>query len=176
MPSYRHSKPAVQPLQLYQIVTYAGSIPIVVSCKMKTAAHLRARYGAESAGGQRFCPDIAGLLLRQAADELRREDNADAAARAAAFIVDRDEPFITGQAYLNDFRTIYRGEDGAIHVSSPGLYQNYDSWFTAILPEWLRGQSYCHLATVESLKAVAMGKMAPGATITTGDNAPTRPR
>ena len=176
MPSYRHAKPAAKPLRIYQVVTYDARLPIVVSCKMKTAAHLRAVYGADAAGDQRFCPDIARVLRQQAADALRGEGDADAAARAMTFIVDRDGPFITGQAYLQDFRTLYRGEDGAVHISSPGLYQNYDSWITALLPKALQGQSYCHLATVESLKSVATGARPPGTTITTGDDAPTQPR
>ncbi len=175
MPSYRHSKPSIKPLRLYQVVTYAGSMPIVVSCKMKTAAHLRATYGASAAGDQLFCPDIARMLQQQAADELRSENNTDAAARVMEFIIDRDEPFISGQAYLKDFRTIYRGADGTTHVASPGLYQDYDSWITMFLPEFLKGQSYCHLATVESLKAIATGQSQPGVTITTKDDAPVRP-
>ena len=156
MPSYRHSKPSIKPLRLYQVVTYAGPMPTVVSCKMKTAAHLRAIYGAKAAGDQLFCPDIARLLQQQAADELRSENNADAAVRVMAFMIDRDAPFITGQAYLEDFRTVYRADNGAIHVSSPGLYQNYDSWITTFLPEFLKGQSYCHLATVESLNSTSI--------------------
>jgi hypothetical protein len=173
MPSYRHSKPAAQPLKIYQVVTYSDRTPIVVSCKMKTAAHLRETYGTNAAGQQHFCPDIALMLQKQAIDELKADGQADAAQRLTAFVIDRDEPFISGQAYLKDFRTMYRGEDGAVHVSSPGLYQNAESWYTPLLPAILKGQSYCHLATVESLKAVASGAMAPGTTITTNDDAPT---
>jgi hypothetical protein len=174
MPSYRHSKPAAKPLTIYQVVTYAAQMPIVVSCKMKTAAHLRANYGEDAAGQQFFCPDVARILQQQAIEELQGEGRTEAAARAARFVIDPDEPFITGQAYLKDFRTIYHAEDGAVHISSPGLYQNHESWYTPLLPEMLKGQSYCHLATVESVKAVATGERAPGTTITTIDDAPTQ--
>ena len=173
MPSYRHSKPAVQPLKIYQVVTYADQTPIVVSCKMKTSAHLRDVYGASAAGQQLFCPDIALMLQQQAINELTRDGQADAAARLAAFVIDKDKPFITGREYLADFRTISSGADGVVHVSSPGLYQDAESWYTPLLPAFLKGQSYCHLATVEYLKAVATGAMSPGATITTADDAPT---
>lgn len=173
MASYRHSKPAFEPLKIYQVVTYAASLPIVVSCKMKTSAHLREVYGAKAAGQQLFCPDIALMLKQQAIAELTTEGQADAASRATTFVLDHDVPFVTGRDYLADFRTIYRTEDGATHVSSPGLYQNLESWYTPLLPEFLKGQSYCHLATVEYLKAVATGAMAPGTTITTNDDAPT---
>ncbi len=175
MPSYRHSKPSPNPLLIYQAVTYAGKLPIMVSCKLKTAAHLRAVYGPEAAGEQRFCP-AATRELRAAAVELLRQNNeAEAAERAAAFVIDEDEPYVTGRDYLADFPLSYRGPDGAIHVSSHGLFQDYDSWITAILPRQVQGQSYCHLATVDYLTALARGEMQPGTVVTTADDAPVVP-
>jgi len=176
MPSYRHSKPAAKPHAIYQVVTYDKSMPVVVSCKVKTAAHLRAEYGADAAGEQKFCPHMAQLLRQQAVDELTSEAKPEAAARAAAFVIDKNEPFIAGNDYLADFRAIYAGADGAVHISSPGLYQDYDAWYTFLLPEIVQGQSYCHLATVEMIKAVAAGEMPPGTVFTTADDAPTQPR
>lgn len=175
MPSYRHSKPAIQPLKIYQVVTYADQMPLVVSCKMKTAGHLREAYGEASAGAQLFCPDMAAMLQQQAIAELTTEGQADAAARVAEFVIDQNKPFVTGQEYLADFRSIYRADDGKIHVSSPGLYQDPESWYTSFLPNFLKGQSYCHLATVDALKAVAQGALEPGRVITTNDDAPTKP-
>ncbi len=149
MPSYRHSKPFVKPLRIYQVVTYAGRRPIVVSCKVKTAAQLRAVYGPQAAGTQRSCPDLTRLARDQAVAALRQAGNAAAAARAA---------------------------DGRTHLSSPGLFQDYDRWFTRFLPEKFQGQAYCHLPTVDYIEAVATGEMPPGATITTGEDAPVTPR
>lgn len=176
MAEYRHSKPGIEPLRIYQVVTYAGRMPVVVSCKMKTAAHIRAAYGAAAAGEQKYCDAAARELQRQAVADLRRDGRPAAAEAAAVFVVDRTEPYITGQAYLKDFVPIYRAPDGAIHVNSPGLYQDYDAWYTALLPEFVKGQSYCHLASVELIKAVASGDIAPGLTVTTADEASTQPR
>jgi hypothetical protein len=173
MPSYRHSKPAAKPITIYQVVTYRGQMPLVVSCKMKTSGHLREVYGESAAGKQLFCPDIALMLQQQAVAELTAEGKAEAATRAGQFVIDRNQPFVTGREYLADFKTIYKAADGAIHVSSPGLYQDPESWYTPLLPDFLKGQSYCHLATVESLKAVASGALEPGTVITTSDDAPT---
>jgi hypothetical protein len=173
MPSYRHSKPAAKPIKIYQVVTYQGQMPLVVSCKMKTSGHLREVYGETLAGQQLFCPDIAVMLQKQAVAELSAEGQPDAATHASQFVIDRNLPFVTGREYLADFQTVYRTGDGAIHISSPGLYQDPESWYTPLLPDFLKGQSYCHLATVESLKAVATGALEPGKVITTGDDAPT---
>ncbi len=175
MPSYRHSKPSPNPLLIYQVVTYAGKLPIMVSCKVKTAAHLRAVYGPEAAGEQRFCPAATRALLATTVSTLRDNNDAGAAERAAAFVINEDEPYVTGRDYLAPFPLSYPGEDGAVHISSHGLFQNYDSWITAILPRQVQGQSYCHLATVEYLTALARGEMEPGTVVTTADDAPVVP-
>lgn len=176
MPEYRHSKPSADPHRIYQVVTYAGNMPVLVSCKTKTAAHLRAVYGPEAAGTQYFCPELGRRVQRQAADELAAAGETEAAARAAAFVVDDDEPYVTGREYLADFELSHKAADGSVHLSAPGLFQDYDSWITRFLPWQVQGQSYCHVATVDYVKALATGEMAPGTVITTADNAPVTPR
>jgi len=176
MPEYRHSKPSADPHRIYQVVTYAGSMPIVVSCKTKTAAHLRAVYGPEAAGTQYFCPELGRRVQRQAFDELTASGDTEAAARAAAFVVDDNEPYMTGRDYLADFELSFKGPDGNVHLNSFGLFQNYDSWITRFLPWQVQGQSYCHVATVDYVKALARGEIEPGTVITTADDAPVTAR
>lgn len=175
MPSYRHSKPAAEPFNIYQVVTYRGSEPVMVSCKMKTAAHLRAAYGPKAAGKQLTCPDVTRRVQAEAVADLRLTDPV-AAAKAAAFVIDANEPYITGSGYLADFPLSYRAPDGAIHLNSPGLFQDYDSWITWFLPAKVQGQSYCHLPTVDYVKSLATGAMQPGMVVTTVDDAPVTPR
>jgi hypothetical protein len=108
--------------------------------------------------------------------ELRAAGQAEAATRLAAFVVDATEPYSTGQSYLQDFTPAARGDDGKVHLASPGLFQDYDSWYTWILPEQVQGQLYCHIPTVAYLKALATGAMTPGTVITTGEGATVTPR
>jgi len=176
MPEYRHSKPSTDPHRIYQVVTYAGSMPVVVSCKTKTAAHLRAVYGPEAAGTQYFCPELGRRVQRQAVDQLTAAGETEAAARAAAFVVDDNEAYMTGRGYLADFELSFRAGDGNVHLNSPGLFQNYDSWITRFLPWQVQGQSYCHVATVDYVKALARGDIQPGTVITTADDAPVTSR
>ena len=174
MPAYRASKPSPDPLMIYQVVTYAEQRPIMVSCKVKTAAHLRATYGEAAAGEQRFCPDVTRLVRAQAVAELQAEDPA-AAAKATAFLIDENEPYITGQSYLAEFALSYVADDGTVHINSPGLFQNYDHWITWFLPDRFQGQSYCHIASVDYMKALATGEMEPGTIVTTTEDAPVMP-
>ncbi|MEZ5565980.1 MAG: hypothetical protein R3F24_10875 [Gammaproteobacteria bacterium] len=172
MPSFRHSKSSAEPFEIYQVVTYAGQRPIVVSCKMKTAAILRAVFGPSAAGEQLGCPDITQQIRALAIDELGRDGLPKAADRAARFVIDDNEPYITGRSFLADFPLSYQAPDGLVHLNSPGLFQDYDSWITPLLPKIFQGQIYCHLPTVEYVKALATGEMQPGTVITTADDAP----
>ena len=176
MPEYRHSKPSADPLMIYQVVTYNGEHPVMVSCKIKGAAHIRSAYGEEAAGEQRYCPEITRRVQAQAVAELRQEKLGDAADKAQALVVDENEPFMTGRDYLADFPLSYIAEDGLVHLNSPGLFHDYDSWTTWILPENFEGQAYCHLPTVFYLKALATGEMQPGTVMTTADDAPVVPQ
>jgi hypothetical protein len=175
MPAYRKSKSAANPHNIYQVVTYAGAMPIVVSCKVKTAAHLRAVYGPQAAGAERSCADLTRRAQSAAVAQLQAAGLAEAAQRAAAFVVNDNEPYTTGQAYLGDFELSYLGPNGAIHLNSPGLYQDYDSWITRFLPWQVQGQQYCHTATADYIRALATGRMEPGTVITTVDDAPVTP-
>ena len=175
MASFRHSKPLIQPFTIYQVVTYAEQRPIMTSCKMKSAAHLRAAYGPQAAGAQRFCPDIARLVRAQAVAALRQANISAAAERAANFVIEENAPYLAGRSYLADFQLSYRSSNGLIHLNSPGLFQAYDSWITPLLPKIFQGQSYCHLATVEYVMALATGVMQPGTVMTTADGAPVTP-
>jgi len=175
MPDYRASKPSPDPLLIYQVVTYDDKRPIAVSCKVKTADHLRAVYGEEAAGEQRRCSAIAELVRQQAIRELEAEYPPAAAAKARSFIIDDNEPFMTGQAYLESFELSYLDEEGNIHIQSPGLQTDWENLLFWILPNRLRGQTYCHLATVPYMKALATGAIEPGTILTTADDAPTTP-
>jgi pimeloyl-ACP methyl ester carboxylesterase len=175
MASFRHSKPSIRPFRIYQAVTYAGARPIRASCKMKTAAHLRAVYGAEAAGSQGSCADMTRLLQAQAVAALRDAGRTEAADKAAGFVIDEQEPFVTGRAFLAEYRLSYEGTDGRLHLSSPGLFQDYDSWITPLLPKIVQGQSYCHVPTPEYLVALASGEIPPGTLVTTADDAAVTP-
>jgi hypothetical protein len=172
MPDYRASKPAVNPLTIYQVVTYEGSMPIVVSCKVKTSDHLIAEYGEDAAGKQRYCPEISKLVTAQAARELEA-DNPEAAAAARAINIEPTEPYATGASYLSDFQSIVQTTDGGLSILTPGLQTDWENWMFWIMPDRVRGQTYCHIPTVEYVKAVVTGELEPGQTIHTRDDAPT---
>ncbi len=176
MPDYRASKPAPDPLMIYQVVQYQGSTPILVSCKVKSSDHLRAVYGENAAGEQERCVKMARRIQAQAVVDLTQAGLHDAANKAGQFVVDDAEPYLTGREYLSDFELSYTGEDGAVHIATPGLQSNWDTLMRWIMPDRVMGQTYCHLATVDYFKGLATGDFEIGTLMTAADDAPTVPR
>ncbi len=175
MDAYRKSKPSPKPLMIYQVVSYEGTMPVMVSCKVKAADHIRSVYGEDAAGEQQSCPVLAAMIRNQAVLELGREGNAEAAEQLRAYVLEQNEPYTTGSSYLADFELSFVGDDGAVHINSPGLQNDYESLWAYIMPEKFIGQTYCHLATTQYLKALATGEMEPGLVMTTGDDAQVTP-
>jgi hypothetical protein len=175
MDDYRASKPEPEPLKIFQVVTYDDKRPLMVSCKVKAADHLRAIFGEDAAGEQLTCPAVTEVISAQAITELEQEYPPEAAAKARAFVIDDQEPHLTGRDYLADFQLSYVSEDGAIHISSPGLQTDWDNMLIWIMPNRIRGQTYCHLATVQYMKALATGAIEPGTMMVTTDDARTTP-
>lgn len=174
MDDYRASKPSANPLNIYQVVTYSGSVPIAVSCKVKTVDHLKAVYGPDAAGEQGNCSDVTRITKEQAIAELLLSGNAEAMNRAKRFEIVDNKPYIAGRSYLQDFQLSFESE-GRIYFNSPGLQTNWESWLFKLFPDSLRGQTYCHLATVDYMKSVALKDVQPGTLITTEDGAQTVP-
>ena len=115
------------------------------------------------------------LVRQQAVRELEAEYPPEAAAAARAFIIDQNEPYMTGRDYLQNFELSYRDPEGNIHIQSPGLQTDWESLLCYIMPDRVCGQTYCHLATVSYLKALATGAVEPGLVLTTADDAVTVP-
>ena len=82
---------------------------------------------------------------------------------------------MTGQSYLEDFELSYLDPEGKVHIQTPGLQTDWENWLFYLLPDRLRGQTYCHIATVPYIKALATGAVEAGTVLTTGDNAQTTP-
>ncbi|MEE4185792.1 MAG: hypothetical protein V2J12_08495 [Gammaproteobacteria bacterium] len=175
MDDYRGSKPEPDPLKIFQVVTYDDKRPVMVSCKVKAADHLRAVYGETAAGNQEICAAVTRLTRAQAVRELEQEYPEAAAERARNFVIDENEPSLAGQTYLSEFELSYTDSEGRVHIQSPGLQTDWDNWLIWLFPNRLRGQTYCHLATVPYMKALATGAVEPGTVMVTTDDAQTTP-
>jgi hypothetical protein len=159
--SFRQSKPTPRPLTNSQFVTLdEQGRPKMVSCKVKSADHIRSEYGADAAGPQRYCREITVMVHAKLVARLEA-DEPELAATVRGYIIEPDEPQPTGAMYLSPFPLAFADGDGNLHINTQSLQVNWDDWHFWIMPNVLRGQTYCHIITPEYLEALGRGQAQP---------------
>ena len=159
--AYRKSKLTIPPLTGSQYVWLdERNRPKMVSCKVKSADHLRDHYGEEAAGEQRPCRDITLMVRDMAATRLEAEDPS-LAATLRSYVIEPDVPFTTGRAYLTPFPLAFQGTDDQLHIHTQSLQIDWLDYKWILMPYTLRGQTYCHLITPEHIEALARGDAQP---------------
>ncbi len=159
--SFRQSKPTPRPLTTSQVVTLdEQGRPKMVSCKVKSADHIRAEYGEDAAGPQRYCREITVMVHAEVVAKLEAEEP-ELAATIRGYVIEPDEPYNTGRMYLSDFPLAFADGDGNLHINTQSLQVNWDDWHFWIMPNVLRGQTYCHIITPEYLEALGRGQAQP---------------
>lgn len=159
--AYRKSKLTIPPLTGSQYVWRdERGRPKMVSCKVKSADHLREEYGEDAVGEQRPCRDITLLTQSMVAGRLEAEDPS-LAATVRSYVIEPDEPFNTGSAYLTPFPLAFEGRDGRLHIHTQSLQVDWLDYKWILMPYVLRGQTYCHLITPEHMEALARGDAQP---------------
>lgn len=164
------SKPLVDPLETQQYVEYADdarSRPLRISCKLKTADHIRAVHGADAARAIEN-PNICREINRSTILEVWR--GLDAATRASAvvppqrFLLDGDRNEFMGSRWVKPYTFVYAGADGAVHVRAKALLVNWDDWRWKLAPASFRGTHYCHLIAPEYVRELMLGTATATAT------------
>ena len=159
--AYRKSKLLAPPLVNSQYVWPDDSgRPKMVSCKVKSADHIRDEWGEAAGGEQRPCRDITLLVQDGVADKLEAENPA-LAATVRSYVIEPDEPFNTGRAYLTPFPLAFEGADGKLHIHTQSLQIDWLDYKWIVMPYVLRGQTYCHIITPEHMEALARGDAQP---------------
>jgi len=159
--AYRKSKLMISPLDNSQFVTLDDQRrPKMVSCKVKSADHIRDYYGDDAAGIQRPCRDITLLVQVNVAKQLESEDPA-LAATVRSYVIEPDEPFTTGSAYLTPFPLTFPGADDTLHIHTQSLQIDWLDYKYILMPYILRGQTYCHFIAPEHMEALARGEAQP---------------
>lgn len=161
MASFRQSKPTPRPLTNSQFVTLDDrGEPKMISCKVKSADHIRTEYGADAAGEQRECRDITLMVRDNVANRIEPRDRILAAA-IRNYAIEPDRIYQTGRAYLAPFPLTFQNWDGNYHINTQSLRVDWTDWRWFIMPNVLRGQIYCHIIAPEHLEALAWGRVAP---------------
>ncbi len=159
------SKPAIRPLETQQYAWYtSGASPRLrmISCKMKTADHIRTEYGADQSGDEGSC----SILLRDTLTSVRASFTARERGRlkfggATRVVVDDDALNSMGPIWLEPYAIAYAAPDGALHLQSKGMRNDWLDPRLANTPPQFKGTRYCHLIAPGYLRALLLGEVPP---------------
>ncbi len=160
--AFVESKPAPRPLETRQYVWFedeSRTRPKMISCKMKTADHIRVEYGADQVGDDTSCAAINELTIAAVRDALtpaeRRRAKFDGGTRV---VLDPDTVMTNGPLWLEPYAMAYVAPDGALHLKSKGMKNDWLDPRLANAEARFKGTRYCHLAAPEYLRRVLLGE------------------
>ena len=163
--AFKLSKPGIEPLRTHQFVTRnARGIPIGVSCKTKSADHLRSVHGPKAAAdpnvpaNHHSCRDLHREMIREIVATLSPTERTGLREPPHRVMLDPDGLRYTGSQWVKSAAEVYRGEDGRIHLRASALFAEWEDWRWKIMPESWRGNHYCHLVAPEYIRALMLGE------------------
>lgn len=155
------SKPSVRPLRTEQYVWFedeARARPKMVSCKMKTADHIATEYGAGQVAGEGECADINRATLERVLASMdsgeQRRLRFDGGARV---VFEPEFRTADGPVWLAPFALTTLGSDGALHIHSLAMRNDWLDPALANAPPQFKGTRYCHLIAPQYLLRVLRG-------------------
>jgi hypothetical protein len=157
------SKPGIDPLETQQYVEYADAArtqPRRISCKLKSADHIRAVHGAVAAKAienPNLCREINRAMILEVWRGLDAAARATAAVPPHRFMLDGDRNEIMGSRWVKPYAYVYAGTGGTVHVLAKALLVNWDDWRWKLAPARFRGTHYCHLIAPEYVRELMLG-------------------
>lgn len=155
------SKPKIRPLETEQYTTLddAGR-PKIISCKMKTVDHLKAEYGEAAAGEDASCAAwnrrTWEAVLTGFTDKERRGLRFD---EGRDVVFDLDVVTNQGQIWVLPFPIARVDPDGALHLLSKSMKNDWTDPRYADAPVLVRGTRYCHLVAPDYLRGLLLGEI-----------------
>lgn len=154
------SKPQPQPLQTEQFQWYGdeGRTRLqMISCKLKSADHVREVYGADQAGDEGTCDRMNRLTVDRAYAKLSRTAKDRIRVPRERFAFDADDVRPSGEEWLKPFAIVRRTTDGMLHVVSNSLRTDWTDARFRDRPPRFRGVHYCHLVAPDYVERLALG-------------------
>lgn len=162
--SFVESKPGITPLETQQFSeppSATGGVSPRVSCKMKTADHIRSVHGASAtrvADDRNACRELNRDTILSVWARLPAQQRARVAVPPSRFMLHADENRITGSSWTAPYQHVW-GEGDRVHVRAKALLVLWDDWRWKLAPDRFRGTHYCHLITPEYARALMLGQL-----------------
>jgi hypothetical protein len=169
--SFKLSKPVGKPLTTAQFVVMGkhpktgAEYPQQISCKMKTADSIIKYNGAGTAGADGDCKAIQQGIIDTALANLSATDKQLALKNRAGVVKAADDVVVwIGPRWLEPWPwpSASQTEAGKIAITSKALFVKDSAVIP--MPDRFKGTHYCHLATPEYVRLLAIGEIpAPAA-------------
>jgi len=164
--SFIESKAFDEPFTVHQYwsspVAGEGSMPTVVSCKMRTAERINAAHSPGAvpvAQGDLSCDVLHREMLEQVYTAV---PSGEQAVPRGQWVVDEEQVTYMGPRWLEPwpFEPLARGDEGGLHLQTRALYVPKAWWIP--MPDRFLGNYYCHLIAPDYLRALVRGEFKPG--------------
>jgi len=162
---FTKSKPVARPLITTQYVwpesTALNAMPMMVSCKMKTADHLVSEYGEGAAGTDIGCGGVNALTLQRVLASMKLTER-----RRALFgggknvVIEPDIVTALGPIWLEPY-AMARIDKGRLHLQAKAMRNDWLDPRYLTAPPQFRGTRYCHLVAPEYLRRLLLGETEP---------------
>lgn len=166
--AFKRSKPQADPLTTHQYLSVNQRRGLTrISCKTKTADHLRAVFGPTIAPAptyphlaDRSCRDVHRAMVLALWREASPAERAAAPHPPSRLMLDADLAYMTGSSWIQSPAEAYLGADQRLHLRAVALFAAWDDWRWKIMPDIFRGNHYCHLIAPESLRELMLNPAA----------------
>ncbi len=161
--AFTESKASVTPAETQQFLERAPDGRLLgISCKTKSADHLRAEHGASAARDPalrpRSCRDMHREMVVQLWAAVDQKTRASSAFAPHQVMLDADTMSYTGSGWIGSPAEAYLGSDGKLHLRASALFAEWEDWRWKIMPKSFRGNHYCHLVAPERIRALMLGE------------------
>jgi hypothetical protein len=163
--AFVQAHPDVQPLTTQQFVVYRGvgqAQPQMISCKLKSADHIRASYGKGSAGEPASCAYINRRTLDGVMASLtKRERKKLMFNEGRAVLIEADHVASTLTQWLEPYRMVDTDVSNTLRIRAKSMRSDWNDPKFASAPARIKGTYHCHLIAPDYLKSLLLGAVKP---------------
>jgi len=160
--AFADSRSDIDPLSTQQYVLFEDdlrTLPIRVSCKMRTPDHLTEEYGNSAAGeAETSCSDLHHSIVEQVYAGLSPHDRTQLRYSPEQIVYELDEKTVLGSSWVAPFDFAFFDANGALHLRAKMQRIDRDDFLWSWAPGRFRGVYNCHVVAPEFLRRLLMGE------------------
>jgi len=160
--AFSRATPQVKPLETMQYVGYADpqkTKPRMISCKLHSAARIRAEYGATAAGEATSCARLNRRTLDAVmASMTDRQKKKMPFKGSIGVLLEPDEQATSESQWLESFTMVQTDAGGTLRIRAKSL-RNDGSMRVSSRANAGNGRQYCHLIAPDYLKRILIGEV-----------------